>query len=372
MTYKISGILNNCGLHIAVPSVVQYLDTLANSPSPETLPFYDKYLDLKNIFCQYYKLPADTSFKKLSQFISTKSFIAQQLILGPILRLFTDKLYRERLEFGQYSLLADLPRDDDLDDPSVMPGKYREIELRTLVQYLLTPLGIKVDAVYEKQDTRFIKVESFQDQEIGAISQISIYNANQHYELSEFPSDAPSSSNDVYADFEAELSKASSSTNESQLMHLPDHDGAEIEQKKPREINQSVKDVLKKMKTQVRQDFQRPVHFTHYYEAYKTQFFSNRDKIETYASKTEDDYKQKGEMLLDALSGNYGDLNDAINKEPLEYQAIKALLESLTKEPDNKDLKTQLNLVLQEALEENDRQLAEVYQAHEFNLLPKK
>lgn len=87
---KISGLLNNCGLHCLVPSIIKTLESLSNASDAEhnNFPHIDHYRRLLTTFQTYYELEHKPSFSELYNFLKSYHSLDQQLIMGSLLRTF--------------------------------------------------------------------------------------------------------------------------------------------------------------------------------------------------------------------------------------------------------------------------------------------
>ena len=210
---KINGIVNNCGLNCAIPSVLDQFERLSQTPHEQTA-FDTEYSELKNIFKSYYKLQ-DISFKQLYDFISTKHPDVQEFILGPILRQYYEQNLQEALPSLQitkfenddlaakslalkFSLAEDYGIDGDL--PEDIPqnsllkdGVFRASSFNLLQKYFYPKLGIQttVTTVVKPPDTQkfkpvgVVKVESQKEESPvdNHLDNINLYYVSEHYEL---------------------------------------------------------------------------------------------------------------------------------------------------------------------------------------------
>jgi hypothetical protein len=271
---KLSAMLHNCALHAAIPSVLKHFATLAGNVDSQS-QHRDAYNELKRTFCGYYNLNNDdTSFQQLYNFLSSNSFLENQLILGPVLRNFLvaqleakhpiDKEHDDVLEIGQLGKGKEYAEDENmfigLTDKDKSEGKTKTfipagyfISLGyDMVQgNLFKPLGINVIALHKiKADGAIIKEEN-KDPFDDAIDTIELYHneSAEHYELEKVPTqDLAKGPLDTYAET---LSTAASDTRI--IGQVQDKVLTEVLQ--PGQINSNVQKVLDDLKSKITDSF---------------------------------------------------------------------------------------------------------------------
>jgi hypothetical protein len=108
---RISGVLNNCLLNCALPSIIKQIETYSNLPEEALLalnqdPVFKNYTQLKKIFSDTYGLSnteeKDFSWGLFARMIQNHSFYANELLFLPVLRAFV-KQSACNLTFSQFS-----------------------------------------------------------------------------------------------------------------------------------------------------------------------------------------------------------------------------------------------------------------------------
>ncbi|MCL9685643.1 hypothetical protein [Legionella maioricensis] len=126
---RITGLLHNCALNSALPTLLNGIEMLAMHEASGTLDkltdniIVQNYLRLKNIFANHYGIGAantDFTWGEFHAFLRKHSFYANEIIFAPVLREFIGeeglasgnypqiKLLKDIRRSGQYSLLATL------------------------------------------------------------------------------------------------------------------------------------------------------------------------------------------------------------------------------------------------------------------------
>lgn len=89
---RLSATLNNCALHGIVPALLERINVYAVSEEKVPEPIPAEYTLLKDLFAEYYDLnPKKLTWRKLQQMLVKdvkNNPLAQQLMLGPVLRAF--------------------------------------------------------------------------------------------------------------------------------------------------------------------------------------------------------------------------------------------------------------------------------------------
>lgn len=190
--YKISPLLNNCGLNIAVPYVIGKLgDREVSAGIP----------GIKECFKTYYRLQDTPHHQALHTFLSRKNFLAQQLILGPVLREFAqNNMIREDASATYvYNELIDKSETED-----EKPGMFRNTTPDTLEKYILNPIGLSAKIIHlEDAQESVVRVakENFQN--------ITVYLKKGHYELEEVPPQEKEARTCPFYQFKQQIEKAS-------------------------------------------------------------------------------------------------------------------------------------------------------------------
>lgn len=92
---SLSGIVNNCALNGALPTMLAYIEALAKAESsrksrPIEPELYSRYEKLKELFIKEYKLSSDLTWNEFQQLIENQrdNFFLIQLLFAPILRQY--------------------------------------------------------------------------------------------------------------------------------------------------------------------------------------------------------------------------------------------------------------------------------------------
>lgn len=142
---KISGILNNCAVHCVVPEIMDQINEFANEAKQE-FQAPGAYETLKKLFGEYYALQ-DLTWKKLRELLTSgvnNNSLAQQLILGPVLREFmhvqsprTGYNKLEMTDDARYPLLDAKQLSDHLCRPLDIPMVCHEAQPLALSGYVV-------------------------------------------------------------------------------------------------------------------------------------------------------------------------------------------------------------------------------------------
>jgi len=82
----VSGLLYNCALNCALPSIFEISRTFSQSNPPQ-LPQFKAYVDLKNYFQQWYHLP-ELSWEAYNAIIAKHTHSENELLFAPVIRKF--------------------------------------------------------------------------------------------------------------------------------------------------------------------------------------------------------------------------------------------------------------------------------------------
>ena len=152
-TPKMTGLLNNCSLNSALPTLLEGIKQLAEREALNTLvsiadnSIVQKYERIKLIFADYYGLPTGHlafNWRAFNDFLISHSFYANEIIFAPIFRNFI-------AEFGPENgyQVADLAalRDVQID------GRYNNLSAQEAAKLFHNQLGISLCA-YEFVEDR--------------------------------------------------------------------------------------------------------------------------------------------------------------------------------------------------------------------------
>lgn len=135
---KLSAILNNCILHAITPELnAEIIKIAAGQPSQDG-HFMDGYEQLKTLFAQYYQL-APTSWPDFAAILQSYHPEDQQLIWGPVLRMFMELKMKAFIEYP----LSDLEVHTDTQiDPK--DGRYKSLSPDQLFRHVSSHLGFNI------------------------------------------------------------------------------------------------------------------------------------------------------------------------------------------------------------------------------------
>lgn len=129
---RISGTLNNCAVHAVVPEIMEQIVEFALLEEQEVaVPENVAYQKLKNLFAEYYELQ-DLTWKKLKDLLTesvNNNPLAQQLVLGPVLR---DFMRSEAPAVEDYNVI----------DTAQAAARYALLDAKQLSEHLCKPLNI--------------------------------------------------------------------------------------------------------------------------------------------------------------------------------------------------------------------------------------
>tara|TARA_Y100000588_G_C14215874_1_gene908798 strand:+ start:380 stop:1411 length:1032 start_codon:yes stop_codon:yes gene_type:complete len=178
-TPNISGILNNCALDCAIPSVMRFVETAAQKELAGELAnismihALSQYEQLKKMFAEYYNLPLERfGWQAFHQAIqATPSFLEQQLIFTPVIRQFVaHQMQRQGKEQHEIDKLTTIQDN----------GRYFPLYDKEASDFFYKPLAINTTFHYQED---FIPDESFSVD--NPLDEIDIYHQNAHFELAQ-------------------------------------------------------------------------------------------------------------------------------------------------------------------------------------------
>jgi hypothetical protein len=179
---KISGFLHNCGVHLAIPEILEAIDHFAREEdgfeAKNNGPYIahkNDYLLLKKIFEKYYAIPSLT-WKQLFSILTAElksNPLAQQIVLGPVLREFMSAKAGEAKEKKAESTIQELQ----------MNGRYSLLDIPTISKYLFQPLGISAEAheLLPNLEGRVLGYSADTHAAKDPICLIEVYNAGKNH-----------------------------------------------------------------------------------------------------------------------------------------------------------------------------------------------
>ena len=158
---KITGLLNNCALNSALPTLLESIKQLASREANGTLDviasnvIVQHYMQLKDIFAAYYRIGDRAAFNwvQFNEFLTRHSFYAAEIIFAPVFRSFI-------AQFGPANgyaaddlwLLRDVQED----------GRYNNLHYLEASVLFHNQFGISVE-IYQRiegqEDYRFISAK---------------------------------------------------------------------------------------------------------------------------------------------------------------------------------------------------------------------
>lgn len=175
-TPKMSGALNNCGLHVFVPTITEQVEKLVADPEHAN-PHKAYYEALKDSFAEFYGFSKNEfNFKQFSELLKKYNDHERQIILGPVLREFMKKTMSEA-EIGSEKTERFTEMKED--------GRYELLQTEESFRYIGKALGIKViEARQGLEDVDLGEVDS-------ALGEIVMHHTglpnSGHWELSNVP-----------------------------------------------------------------------------------------------------------------------------------------------------------------------------------------
>lgn len=154
---KITGLLNNCALNTALPTLLEVIQKLGLAEANQGLgelagsPVFKKYEELKTIFADHYGIKREAfTWVVFSAYLNQHSFYANEIIFAPVLRLFIGQI---ALRGGGY--------DDGVSGLSEVQdhalGRYHNLHYLEAAQLFHHQFGISVN-LYKIQDPQPVLV----------------------------------------------------------------------------------------------------------------------------------------------------------------------------------------------------------------------
>ena len=191
----ISGVLNNCSIGAALPSMLKKIETLAVLEGTELFEEQAnlaEYKRIKNNFCKFYDIDKDKfTFLQFQMFLQQQSFFSKQMILGPVLREYIADNVRQSPEYDNPDVIKSIIP-SGTDEPQNI-GRYPGLAPDEANKFLYKPLGIEAKFFSLPENaSAYVPVTQGIDAPSPEASEfkISVYHKNGHYELQ--PHDAVS------------------------------------------------------------------------------------------------------------------------------------------------------------------------------------
>ena len=188
----ISGVLNNCSIGAALPSIIEKIENLAaleGSDIFEEQANLAEYKRIKSHFCNFYDIDENEfTFKQFQNFLKQQSFFSKQMILGPVLREYIAGNAQQTPDYNP-EVIRGLVRSDSPEPKNI--GRFPGLEPREANQFLYRPLGIEVKFFDLPENTsQYIPVTNGIDAPSAEASEfkISVYHKDGHYELQQHDS----------------------------------------------------------------------------------------------------------------------------------------------------------------------------------------
>ncbi|OGV40715.1 MAG: hypothetical protein A3F46_02005 [Legionellales bacterium RIFCSPHIGHO2_12_FULL_42_9] len=199
-TERISGLLNNCSLNCALPTLLEHIDLLAKNQyelSNNDSLYKQDYEDLKDLFMQWFGI-ANLGWVTLANLLKEFSFREKELILTPVLRAFlaskatdpNDKNYfleivdETKVNEGLVQYYKEHP--EEYVPPA--KGKYNVLNPSQANQNFYHHFGLHM-VVYKFNEINNIyegnNIDGEIDGEANNYTIINVYLKNNHFELQE-------------------------------------------------------------------------------------------------------------------------------------------------------------------------------------------
>lgn len=189
---RISGFLNNCSLHCAIPSIIEKLRMLQNATA-EIQAQHPQYTLLLNTFGEYYALDRPPNFTQLHDFLIQYHFLDQQIIMGNVLRI----LLSQRREMAEYNIF----------DPRT--GRYPPIDDQHINPNILHPFGISANIyAFDAGTSGYIPVSRANNS--PNFKTINIYYKYNHYEISANPGPLELEETRLYQAYQVQFNRPNS------------------------------------------------------------------------------------------------------------------------------------------------------------------
>ncbi len=189
---RISGLLFNCSLNCALPTLLENLEMIAFESDASSYPNIDAYRELKTCFENWYLFQEPLTFANFYTLLSSWTHSEQELILAPIFRRFmvskcntqeqkmrVGNLIRFNNEFIDSSILEAL-RDERLDIALSSEGRYMPLDASEANELFYQHFGLYFQ-VTENSQIKNLKPENLD------LKVVDAHLRAGHYELSETP-----------------------------------------------------------------------------------------------------------------------------------------------------------------------------------------
>ena len=160
---RISGVLNNCPLHVLTPELRAEIVLLANGCSTLSPDFIPNYEVFKTKFAEFYQInPSSFSWENFAACIKDHNDFDLQMILGPVLRsVLAEKMRKDQENTVLYQAADERFCDADIDDfidyktQIQENGRYASLSPDEMFTFVAGPLGLAVKYHQEGQDRQF-------------------------------------------------------------------------------------------------------------------------------------------------------------------------------------------------------------------------
>lgn len=189
---KITGLLNNCALNSALPTLLNVIQQLGQAEARGSLdefadsPIYQKYQELKMVFADHYGIAREAfNWVVFSAYLNRHSFYANEIIFAPVLRLF---IGQEALAGGGYA--EGVSGLSEVQDDAF--GRYNNLHYLEVAQLFHHQFGISVN-LYKIQERTPVLVANkpslLRDYPFGTQPSVNLYlndgdnERNGHFEI---------------------------------------------------------------------------------------------------------------------------------------------------------------------------------------------
>jgi hypothetical protein len=189
---RITGLLHNCALNSALPTLLKGIEKLAMHEADGTLASLNEniivqnYLRLKNIFAIHYGVNANANFTwcEFHAFLNKHSFYANEIIFAPIFRRFIAEEGLASRAYQQIDLLSEVQN----------TGQYSLLGTREVANLFHHCFGISLNS-YEyvrNRDTgnpednyaaRDVCITEYSDYPFGEAPTLNLYLKDHHFEI---------------------------------------------------------------------------------------------------------------------------------------------------------------------------------------------
>jgi hypothetical protein len=189
---RISGVLYNCALNCALPSIFETINKIEQRDlNNESIPYIESYKMFKQCFENWYGIKQSLSWSQFNTFINQFNFTENELIFAPVIRQF---IANQATDDENVSLLRDIVNDplrlmpDELKEyyaqnPGEMehatPGRYFAMQNHEANRYFYKPFGLSM-RVHNWNNDNYV-AETNNDRE--DFKKIDVYLKHAHYEL---------------------------------------------------------------------------------------------------------------------------------------------------------------------------------------------